>query len=74
MGLEAIGPKLNTSKPTPGHTLYPYQLRGLKVTHSNQVWATDITYVPMAQGFMYLIAVIDLKSRLENGDFDMGRK
>lgn len=63
MGLEAIGPKPNTSKPAPGHKVYPYLLRGLEVTHSNHVWATDITYVPMAQGFMYLMAVIDLKSR-----------
>lgn len=63
MGLEAIGPKPNTSKPAPGHKVYPYLLRGLEVMHSNHVWATDITYVPMAQGFMYLMAVIDLKSR-----------
>ena len=63
MGLEAIGPKPNTSKPAPGHEIYPYLLRGLEITHSNHVWATDITYVPMAQGFLYLMAVIDLKSR-----------
>lgn len=63
MGLEAIGPKPNTSKPAPGHKVYPYLLRGLKVNHSNYVWATDITYVPMAHGFLYLMAVIDLKSR-----------
>lgn len=63
MGLEAIGPKPNTSRPAPGHKVYPYLLRGLEVTHSNHVWATDITYVPMAHGFMYLMAVIDLKSR-----------
>jgi putative transposase len=63
MGLEAIGPKPNTSKPSPGHKVYPYLLRGLTVSHSNHVWATDITYVPMAQGFLYLMAVIDLKSR-----------
>jgi len=63
MGLEAIGPKPNTSKPAPGHKVYPYLLRGLEITQSNHVWATDITYVPMAQGFMYLMAVIDLKSR-----------
>jgi putative transposase len=62
MGLEAIGPKPNTSKPAPGHKIYPYLLRGLEITHSNQVWATDITSVPMAQGFLYLMAVIDLKS------------
>ncbi|RNA64892.1 transposase [Prosthecochloris sp. ZM_2] len=62
MGLEAIGPKPNTSKPAPGHKVYPYLLRGLEITHSNHVWATDITYAPMAQGFMCLMAVIDLKS------------
>jgi putative transposase len=63
MGLEAIGPKPNTSKPAPGHKVYPYLLRGLAIKHSDHVWATDITYVPMAHGFMYLMAVIDLKSR-----------
>ena len=63
MGLEAIGPKPNTSKPSPGHTVYPYLLRNLPVTHSNHVWATDLTYVPMANGFLYLMAIIDLKSR-----------
>ena len=63
MGLEAIGPKPNTSKPAPGHKVYPYLLRGLEIKHSDHVWATDITYVPMAHGFMYLMAVIDLKSR-----------
>ncbi|MCE1273795.1 MAG: IS3 family transposase [Chlorobiales bacterium] len=47
MGLEAIGPKPNTSKPTHGHKVYPYLLRGLEIEHSDHVWATDITYVPM---------------------------
>lgn len=63
MGLEAIRPKPNTSKPAPGHTVYPYLLKGLEITHNNHVWATDITSVPMAHGFLYLMAVIDLKSR-----------
>lgn len=63
MGLEAIGPKPNTSKPAPGHKVYPYLLRNLSITHSNQVWATDLTYVPMQSGFLYLMAIIDLKSR-----------
>lgn len=63
MGLEAIGPKPKTSKPAPGHTVYTYLLKSLKIEHSDHVWATDITYVPMAHGFMYLIAIIDLKSR-----------
>ncbi len=63
MGIEAIGPKPNTSKPAPGHKIYPYLLRNLTVTHSNHVWQTDLTYVPMAQGFLYLMAIIDVKSR-----------
>jgi putative transposase len=63
MGLDAIGPKPNPSKPAPGHKVYTYLLRNLPVTHSNQVWATDLTYVPMANGFLYLMAIIDLKSR-----------
>jgi putative transposase len=54
MGLEAIGPKPNTSKPVSGHKIYPYLLRGLMVNHSNHFRATDITYVPMAHGFLYL--------------------
>lgn len=63
MGLQAIGPKPNTSKPMVGHKIYPYLLRGLKVDRCNQVWATDLTYIPMPSGFMYLMAVIDLYSR-----------
>ncbi len=63
MGLEAIGPKPNTSKPAPVHKVYPYLLKNLAITHSNQVWATDLTYVPMQNGFLYLMAIIDLKSR-----------
>lgn len=63
MGLEAIYPKINLSKPAAGHKIYPYLLRGLRVTRVHQVWATDITYVPMAEGYMYLIAIIDLYSR-----------
>lgn len=59
MGLEAIYPKINLSKPAAGHKIYPYLLRGLKITHVHQVWATDITYVPMANGYMYLIVIID---------------
>ena len=61
MGLEAIGPKPNTSKPAPGDKVYAYLLRGLDITQSNHVWATDITYVPMNQRFLYLMAVFDLK-------------
>lgn len=63
MGLEAIYRRPNTSKPAPGHKIYPYLLRKLPVTRANQVWAMDITYIPMARGFVYLAAVIDWFSR-----------
>jgi len=63
MGIEAIYPKVNTSKPAVGHKIYPYLLRGLAVVKVHQVWATDITYIPMADGYMYLMAIIDLHSR-----------
>ena len=63
MGLEAIFPKRNTSKPHPGHPVYPYLLRGVNVTHTNQVWSMDITYIRLRQGFVYLAAVMDWKSR-----------
>jgi putative transposase len=63
MGIEAIYRKPNTSKPAPGHTIYPYLLRKLPVTRPNQVWAMDITYIPMARGFVYLAAVVDWFSR-----------
>ena len=63
MGLEAIGPKPNLSKPQQGHTIYPYLLKGLVIERPNHFWSTDITYVPMANGFLYLCAVIDWFSR-----------
>ncbi|HEY1962936.1 MAG TPA: IS3 family transposase [Rhizomicrobium sp.] len=63
MGIEAIYRRPNTSKPAPGHKIYPYLLRGLAVERPNQVWATDITYVPMARGFVYLTAVLDWFAR-----------
>jgi len=63
MGMEALYRKPNTSMPTPGHKIYPYLLRGLAITRPNQVWATDISYIPMARGFVYLVAVIDWFSR-----------
>ncbi len=63
MALRSILPGPHTSKRNKEHKTYPYLLRGLKVTRANQVWGTDITYIPMANGFMYLIAVIDLYSR-----------
>jgi putative transposase len=63
MGVEAIYRRPNTSKPAPGHKIYPYLLRNLAVTRPNQVWASDITYVPMARGFVYLVAIVDWFSR-----------
>jgi|SRR5215469_13155488 len=63
MAIEAIYRKPNTSRPAPGHRIYPYLLRGLSITQSNQVWAMDITYIPMARGFVYLAAVVDWFSR-----------
>ena len=65
MDLHAIGPRPNTSKPHKGegHSIFPYLLRNIKITHSNQVWAMDITYVPTSNGYMYLFAIIDLHSR-----------
>jgi putative transposase len=63
MGLEAIYPKHRTSRPCPGHKVYPYLLRNLKIDRPNQVWAADITYIPMSRGFMYLVAVMDWHSR-----------
>lgn len=59
MGLEAIGPKPNLSKPQQGHTIYPYLLKGVVIDRPNYVWSTDITYVPMSHGFLYLCAVIE---------------
>lgn len=63
MGLEAIAPKPDTSRPAPEHPVYPYLLRHLKVSRVNQVWAADITYVPLSHGFAYLVAVMDWYSR-----------
>ena len=63
MGIEALYRKPNTSKPTPGHKIYPCLLRGLKVERPNQVWATDITCIAMARGFVYLTAVVDWFTR-----------
>jgi putative transposase len=63
MGIEALYRRPNTSRPAPGHKIYPYLLRGLKVERPNQVWAMDITYIPMARGFVYLCAVVDWFSR-----------
>lgn len=63
MGLEAVFPKRNLSKPHPDHPVYPYLLRGVEITRSNQVWSMDITYIRLKKGFVYLTAVIDWKSR-----------
>lgn len=63
MAIEAIYRKPNTSKPAPGHKIYPYLLRDLPVVKPDQVWATDISYIPMARGFVYLAAVVDWFSR-----------
>jgi putative transposase len=63
MGIEAIYRRPNTSKPAPGHRIYPYLLRGLSIERPNQVWAIDITYIPMARGFVYLAAVMDWFAR-----------
>ena len=64
-GLRAIYPKLNLSKPRKGHKKYPYLLRGKQIRHPNQVWATDVTYLRLPGGFVYLTAVMDLFSRKE---------
>ena len=63
MGIEALVPRPGTSKAAPGHKIYPYLLRGLSITEANHVWASDITYIPMANGFLYLVAIIDWASR-----------
>jgi putative transposase len=63
MGIEAIYRKRNTSRPHPDHQVYPYLLRHLCIDRPNQVWASDITYIPMARGFVYLVAVIDWYTR-----------
>jgi putative transposase len=63
MAITAIYRRPNTSKPATGHKIYPYLLRKLPIVRPNQVWATDITYIPMARGFVYLIAIVDWFSR-----------
>jgi len=63
MGIEAIYPKPNLSKANPGHKIYPYLLRGLKIGEPNRVWASDITYIPMNKGFAYLTVIMDWFSR-----------
>jgi putative transposase len=63
MGIRALYQKPGLSKPNPEHKIYPYLLRGIEITRANHVWATDITYIPMARGFCYLVAIMDWASR-----------
>lgn len=63
MGIEALYRRPRTTKPGPGHKIYPYLLRGMEIARPNQVWAMDITYIPMAKGFVYLAVVLDWFSR-----------
>ena len=62
-GLEAVFRRPNTSKATPEHRVYPYLLKGMKIDRINQAWTADITYIPMARGFLYLVAIMDWYSR-----------
>ena len=59
MGIAALGPKPRTTKPEPGHKIFPYLLRNLAIDRPNQVWAADITYIPIGRGFLYLVAIMD---------------
>jgi putative transposase len=63
MGIAALGPKPKTTKPAPGHKIYPYLLRNVTIERANHVWAADITYIPIGRGFLYLVAIIDWASR-----------
>ena len=63
IGIAALGPKPRTTKPAPGHTVYPYLLRDIVIDRFNQVWAADITYIPIGRGFLYLVAIMDWASR-----------
>ena len=63
MGIAALGPKPRTSKPAPGHKIFPYLLRNLVIERPNHVWAADITYIPIGRGFLYLVAIMDWASR-----------
>ena len=67
MGIEALVPRPGTSQAAPGNKIYPYLLRGVAITEPNHVWASDITYIPMASGHLYLVAIIDLASRAPCG-------
>src|SRR5215831_15981290 len=63
IGIAALGPKPRTTKPAPGHKIFPYLLRGLAIVRPNQVWCADITYIPIGRGFLYLVAIMDWASR-----------
>jgi len=63
MGLEGLAPRPTTTKPAPGHRVFPYLLRGVEVTHADHVWSSDITYIPIRNGFLYLAAILDWHSR-----------
>jgi len=63
IGIAALGPKPRTTKPAPGHKIFPYLLRGLAIERPNQVWCADITYIPIGRGFLYLVAIMDWASR-----------
>ena len=63
MGLEGLAPRLKTTKPAPGHRVFPYLLRGVEITHADHVWSTDITYIPVRNGYLYLTAIMDWYSR-----------
>src|SRR4029077_5923399 len=63
MGLEGLAPRPTTTKPAPGHRVFPYLLRGVEITHADHVWSTDITYIPMRNGYLYLAAILDWHSR-----------
>ena len=63
MGLQSLAPKPNLSKPAPGHKIYPYLMRRLTIDRPNQAWCADITYIPLAEGFVYLFAILDWHSR-----------
>jgi len=63
MGIAALHPKRNSSKPGKGHKIYPYRLKGLRIDRADQVWCADICYIPMARGFLYLVAIMDWHSR-----------
>jgi putative transposase len=63
MGIEGLAPRRSTSRPAPGHRVFPYLLRNVEVTHADHVWSTDITYIPLSSGFVYLTAIMDWYSR-----------